>query len=259
MSNGDFWTSAQWAIFNGTTATPPQPGLLVTSMGPARVAQHVFPTTTTGTDVPIAADVVDISTGLPSTGATRAFATLRKPFVLAPLHVLNDPNLTVASNQVSLAGGALALAEDSLYFRGRNAPLPKKGVGVVVVLDDDKKKLDEGLLGVAAGNHTIDVTPEIAPNQYGLETYKAVVAAISQFSKDFQGPPYALILSPRLFTAHSKVRLAVSQLQYRRGETPSPWHRPSNLAARLHRNIRLRPAISTGALGRTIAVREPVQ
>ena len=54
------------------------------------------------------------------------------------------------------------------------------------------------MLGVAATNHTIDV-PVGKGGTYGLATYIAVVAGISKFTDDGQGPPYALILAPNIF------------------------------------------------------------
>jgi hypothetical protein len=105
----------------------------------------------------------------------------------------------VASDQVSLSGQALALAEDTLYFQGEKAPVPAVGIGVAVISDEDKKKLDNGLLGVAESNYKIDV-PLTKGGTYGLETYNAVAKrGIPWFTKDTQGPPYALILSPDIF------------------------------------------------------------
>jgi hypothetical protein len=150
MSNGDFWTSAIWAKFNGVAGDPTQPGLLRATMGPMEVAEQVFPTAVTG-EKPIPADKVNRHTGIPSTGVTRSFATLRKQFLLAPLHI-NDPNLTMAINQVTLSGQALALAEDKLFFQGKHAQL--HGVSLP---DGDQDKLDDGLLGIAAANREIPV------------------------------------------------------------------------------------------------------
>lgn len=206
MSNGSFWTNTQWAIFNdtpasqaGTTpAVPAKLGLLHTTMTPIAVAQQVFLNTiVTGTDNPIPADRIDRGTGIPTTGETRGVATLRKPFKLFPVHV-SDPLLTMASNQVTLAGQALALVEDMLFFQGKNAPLPKPE-GQAVYLDaGDKEKLGEGLLGIAASNKTI-IVRQREKGIWGLATYKAVVEGIGQFTNDLQGPSYSLIVSPKLF------------------------------------------------------------
>jgi uncharacterized linocin/CFP29 family protein len=166
-------------------------------MGPMQVAQHVFPTTVTGNDNSISADTIDLKSGTPTTGVTRSFATLRKPFILFPIHV-TDPALTMASNQITLAAQALALVEDTLFFQGSDAPiLPDGGKGVTLP-PGDQKKLDSGLLGIATTNKTITV-PLGKKKTYGLATYSAVVDAVSQFTIDQQGPPYALILSPETF------------------------------------------------------------
>jgi uncharacterized linocin/CFP29 family protein len=203
MSNGDFWTAAQWAIFNLTpavgTTTPTTPGLLQKTMGPIQVAQQVFPTIVTGTDNSIPADTIDLKTGIPSTGATKSFATLRKPFELFNLHVNDDPNLTMASNQVTLAGQALALVEDMLFFQGQEASLPKLGSQTVHLPSGDLAKLGDGLLGVAKSNKIIHVPRGKDRDAWGLATYDAVVAGIAEFTCNLQGPPYALIVPPEVF------------------------------------------------------------
>jgi hypothetical protein len=166
-------------------------------MGPMQIAQHVFPTVITGNDNSIPADTINLNTGFPSTGTTRALATIRKPFVLFPVHV-TDPALTMASNQVALAGQALALVEDTLFFLGNDTRLPAGGGKGVNLPDGDQAKLDGGLLGIATKNKVISV-PLGKRKTYGLATYSAVVDGIAQFTADQQGPPYALILSPDTF------------------------------------------------------------
>jgi uncharacterized linocin/CFP29 family protein len=197
MSNGGFWSPATWMQFNGNPNDKTQPGLLRTTMGPMQVPQHVFPTIVTGNDNSIPADTIDLGTGIPSTGATRSFATLRKPFTLFPVHVA-DPALTMATNQVTLAAQALALVEDTLFFQGNDAQLPQGGGTSVNLPAGDQAKLDSGLLGIATTNKVISVSPR-KKGIYGLATYSAVVAGIAQFTSDQQGPPYALILSPDIF------------------------------------------------------------
>jgi uncharacterized linocin/CFP29 family protein len=120
-----------------------------------------------------------------------------KPFTLFPVHV-KDPALTMASNQVTLAGQALALAEDTLFFQGNDAQLPPAGGKGVKLPPGDQAKLDHGLLGIAERNKVIPVAP-VKKKTYGLATYNAVVEGIAQFTTDQQGPPYALILSPDTF------------------------------------------------------------
>jgi uncharacterized linocin/CFP29 family protein len=196
MSNGSFWTPQQWAQFNGVAGDKTQPGLLRITAGPMEVAQHVFPTIVTGNDNSFPADTIDVNTGTPSTGVTRSFATLEKPFTLSKVHI-DDPALTMASNQVTLAGQALALVEDSLFFLGRDARLPA-GAQRVALPPGDQAKLDRGLLGIAEANRVVPVSAG-RKKTYGLATYRAVVKGIAQFTDDQQGPPYALILSPDTF------------------------------------------------------------
>jgi len=103
----------------------------------------------------------------------------------------------MASNQVTLAGQALGLAEDSLFFLGTDARLPA-GAQSVTLPPGDQDKLDKGLLGIAETNNAIPVSPG-RKKTYGLATFRAVVKGIAQFTDDQQGPPYALILSPDTF------------------------------------------------------------
>jgi hypothetical protein len=195
MSNGDFWLTKVWTQFNGSPTDKTQPGLLKTTMGPIQLAQQVFDTIVTGNDNSISADTIDLNTGLPTTGATKSFATLWKPFKLFPLHV-NDPTLTLASNQVTMAGQALALVEEQLFYQGTTARLPQQGVDLPA---GDQAKLGTGLLGIGSANHEILVRPPAANKPYGLRMYSAVVDGIAQFTRDQQGPPYAVILSPDMF------------------------------------------------------------
>ena len=219
MPNGDFWPQSTWQTFNGNpTATPPTPGLLKSTMGPMEVAQQVFPTVVTGNDNPIPADKVDPITGAPTTGNMKQFATVQYPFTLAPLHT-SDPSLAVATNQVNLAGQALALAEDSLFFFGVDASLPAR-----IALPNgpilrplppppppapppppyavDETNLAVGLVGVAALNRTEPVNKlakPVGPVIYGFNLYDTILACISRFTRDGQGPPYAVIVSPTIF------------------------------------------------------------
>lgn len=215
MSNGDFWPQTTWQTFNGNpTATPPTPGLLKTTMGPMEVAQQVFPTVVTGNDNPIPADTLNTPTGAPSTGNMKRFATVQYSFTLAPLHI-SDPSLAMATSQVNRAGQALAIAEDSLFFFGVDVNLPA-GIALpngpilrppppppppppYVV---DETNLAVGLIGVAGLNRTEPVSKlakPAGPVIYGSNLYDAILACIGRFTRDGQGPPYAVIVSPAIF------------------------------------------------------------
>lgn len=197
MNTNDFWTADVWTKINGKSGDPSQPGLLKTVMGPMRIAQHIFPTIVRGNDNPIPADIVDLKTGIPSTGQTKGVATILKSFSLFQVHI-DDPDLTMAMNQVMLAAQSLGLVEDALYFQGQGAPLPQG----VSLQNDDKQKLGRGLLGIAESNRTIQVPPskdKEGVGTYGSATYAAVVEGISLFSANSQGMPYALILEPDMY------------------------------------------------------------
>jgi hypothetical protein len=205
MSNGDFWSKNVWTQFNGSPTDKTQPGLLKTTMGPTQVAQQVFNTIVTGNDNSIPADtIIDPGTEeeAPSTGETRTFVTLLKRFQLYPLHV-NDPTLTMASNQVTRAAEALALLEERLFYDGKIDPIPP---GLELLPKAYKQKLGGGLLGIAKSppievphKKTSSVQSPPESPLYGLETYKAVVKGIARFTENQQGPPYAVILSPDTF------------------------------------------------------------
>lgn len=191
------WPASVWAQINGTPATgttPAQPGLLLTAMGAIRIAQKVFLPTVQGNDTPVAADTVDLKTGLPTVGITRPLASVTRQFQLADLHV--DPNaspgLPMLANQVNLAAQALASLEDALIFQGKKAHIPH---GLTVV---NAEHLEDGLLGVAEKNHTIPV-PAGRDGAYGMATYKAVIEGISHFSATAQTVPFALILDPKTY------------------------------------------------------------
>jgi uncharacterized linocin/CFP29 family protein len=197
MSNADIWSPQIWAKINGQPGQPPQPGALKTAMGLIRVAQQIFPTTVRGTDKAIPADTIDLKTGIASVGATKQVAIITKSFQLAAMHV-EDPELTMAMNQVMLAAQSLALAEDALFFQGAAAQSALSDVKV-----EGASFLESGLLGKALEfNAAIPVLPSSSQGNdgfvYGSATYKAVVKGISVFG-GVQGRPFALILDPATF------------------------------------------------------------
>lgn len=174
------------------------PGLVKKSMGCLTVLQHVFHTVYAGNECPVPSDMYDHETGYLTTGHTRSFATLRKPFKLAPMHVDTciDPNLTVATSQVIVASQALAMVEDMLFLQGRDAQIPETGLHCVDLPPGNKEKLQRGLLGIAESHKTIRVHPQKKNSKsYGLETYNAVMEGVMHFAKNLHGHPHALILS----------------------------------------------------------------
>lgn len=198
MNTNDYWSPEVWAKINGVPGDKTQPGVLKTIMGPMRIAQHIFPTIVRGNENPIAADIIDLNTGIPSTGQTKGFATILKSFSLFQAHIDDKPELTMAMNQVMLAAQSLALLEDALYFQGKNAQLPQG----ITLQQNDKDKLEDGLLGMAKNNKTIQVPPsndKKSVGKYGSATYAAVVEGISYFTANSQGMPYALILEPDMY------------------------------------------------------------
>jgi hypothetical protein len=220
MSNDDFWPQSTWQTFNGNpTATPPTPGLLKTTMGPMEVAQQVFPTVVTGNDNPIPADFLDSITGVPTSGNMKRFATVQYPFTLTPLHI-SDPLLAMATSQVNLAGQSLAIAEDSLFFFGVDASYPNRIVlpnGPILRPQPplpnyvvDQTNLAEGLVGLAGGHKTQAVKKLKKPPPepaviWGINIYSSILDCVSLFTAEGQGPPYAVILSPKAFADANSV------------------------------------------------------
>jgi uncharacterized linocin/CFP29 family protein len=199
MNAVDSWTSDIWNKINGQPAQngqAAQAGLLETVMGKIRIAQQAFPTTVQGDDKPIPADTIDLKTGVPSVGQTKPVVTISKSFQLADMHVKDLPQLTMAMNQVTLAGQSLALVEDTLFFQGEHAlDLPTE------VRVSKASDLQGGLLGLALQHHRpIIVEPSGGHHgRYGSATYAAVTKGISVFGRHQQGQPYALILDPATF------------------------------------------------------------
>ena len=192
MSAIDSWTNDIWNKINGQAGPPPQPGLLKTVMGKIRVAQQVFPTTVRGNDNPVPADTIDLKTGIPTAGLTKPVVTITKSFQLADMHVKDLPDLSMAMNQVTLAGQSLALVEDMLFFQGQDAKVP---ADVKVTTASD---LGSGLLGRAAEiNKPIPVEPlKDKKGVYGSNTFAAVTEGIAKLGANLQGAPYALLLDP---------------------------------------------------------------
>jgi uncharacterized linocin/CFP29 family protein len=198
MNAMDSWTNDIWNKINGTptqNGQAAQAGLLETVMGKIRIAQQAFPTTVQGDDKPVPADTIDLKTSVPSVGQTKPVVKISKSFQLAEMHV-KDPQLTMAMNQVTLAGQSLALVEDTLFFQGQDAVDLPKDVHVSNASD-----LQEGLLGLALQHHQPIIVEPLGGHKgrYGSATYAAVTRGISMFGKNLQGPPYALILDPATF------------------------------------------------------------
>jgi hypothetical protein len=201
MSNNNFWSAEIWSKINGQDGKDGsrqagycQPGALKEAMGLIRVAQQIFPTEVRGNDNPVPADIINLTTGIPSAGETKPVATITKSFQLDAMHI-QDTAMTMAMNQVMLAAQSLALAEDALFFRGTDAELTDVNLKVRGVAG-----LGKGLLGKAVEiNKPIPVLPANTGRKevfvYGSATYTAVTQGISVFA-NVQARPFALILDP---------------------------------------------------------------
>jgi uncharacterized linocin/CFP29 family protein len=217
MNNNNFWSPEIWKKINGEAAQygqpgqpgnlrgamppngqPPEPGALKEAMGKIRVAQQIFPTTIRNNDNPIPADTINLTTRVASAGKTKQLATIIKSFQLAPLHI-QDPELTMAMNQVMLAAQSLALIEDALLFQGKDAvkALPENS-GIEVI---DAETLEEGLLGIAKTKIPVHRAGTEARQGlvFGAATNKAVMEGITTLQREFQAGPFALILDPETY------------------------------------------------------------
>jgi uncharacterized linocin/CFP29 family protein len=92
-----------------------------------------------------------------------------------------------------LAAKQLALAEDTLFFRGRDA------LGGDLLRVVNKSEGGPGLLGIAGiANRPVGPLTK-AGGTYGTNTFKAVTGAISDLTSKGQPGPYALILATGVY------------------------------------------------------------
>src|SRR5262245_20777145 len=119
LNRDDLWTKDVWADIDKA---------VLAEVGPIRVAQKVFPTTTMAGASNVPADVFDPATMSIEEGKTKPFIEISVDFRLTQSQVDNETTLHTARTLAKLAAKSLALAEDTLTFRGggKDVPLPRR-------------------------------------------------------------------------------------------------------------------------------------
>src|SRR5437868_10500782 len=120
-------------------------------VGRVRICQKVFPTLVLGDaalDVPV--DTVDLANFRVTEGVTRQFVEISREFSLSTAQAKNEPKSMICQTLSRMAAKMIALHEDTIIFRGQNAPaLP--GISV-----EEPASATNVLLGDAAPNEPAD-------------------------------------------------------------------------------------------------------
>lgn len=180
-------------------------------MGKVRIAQKVFPSMMfdmNPTEVPN--DVINFQDpdGLSiKEGSTKPFVEIFQEFPLTSTQVSKESQLKTCKTLARMAAKALALAEDTIIFQGKNGRLPGN-----VKADQIESTLD-GLLGEAnpkdANNDddnkvTVPIIVERLANSqtgavFGENVFSAVADGIASLTRKAQAPNYALFLPTKVY------------------------------------------------------------
>jgi uncharacterized linocin/CFP29 family protein len=187
------WDPAVWKEINDA---------VMAEVGKVRVAQKVFPTTLFDNDpTEVPNDVIDFRTLTIQEGRTKAFVEIFQEFSLTSTQVAKEPQIMTAKTLARMAAKAIALAEDTVLFQGKNGKLPGSVKTAPDTLDND------GLLGEADSSSASDtnstkVSVKIPVQQtgrpgvlYGENLFSAVATGIVKLTANkSQAPKYALFL-----------------------------------------------------------------
>jgi uncharacterized linocin/CFP29 family protein len=184
LNHDQLWTADVWQDIDQA---------VLAEVGPTRVLQKVITPTPMPGAVNVPADKFDPDKMSMLEGLTKPFLEISVHFSLTQGQVDNECTLHTARTLAKLAAKNLALAEDSLFFQGKDAPLPPK-VRVV-----NKDSADHGLLGAAATRYVH--VPALAGKAgvYGEEIFRAVTRGIAELIKVGQPGPFALILQSEIY------------------------------------------------------------
>jgi uncharacterized linocin/CFP29 family protein len=180
-------------------------------MGKVRIAQKVFPSMMfdmNPTEVPN--DVINFQDpdGLSiKEGSTKPFVEIFQEFPLTSTQVSKESQLKTCKTLARMAAKALALAEDTIIFQGKNGHLPGN-----VKADQIESTLD-GLLGEAnpkdASNDddnkvTVPIIVDRLVNSqtgavFGENVFSAVADGIASLTRKAQAPNYALFLPTKVY------------------------------------------------------------
>jgi uncharacterized linocin/CFP29 family protein len=185
LGRDELWSPEVWAEIDRA---------VLAEVGRIRVAQKVFPSSQSSNGQYVPADVFDPATMTIAEGQTKPFLEISLEFPLTQGQVDGEPTLRTGRTLARLSAKSVALAEDLLFFQGKNAALPTR---IKVV---NKDSAGDGLLGVT-GVTSISVDP-LDPNRsgvYGENTFKAVITGIAHLTSEAQPGPYALILESSVY------------------------------------------------------------
>ena len=173
-----------------------------------RTAQKVFPSTGFDTSpTEIANDVINFEDLSIREGLTKPFVELYHEFPLTATQVGKEPQLKTCKTLARMAAKAIALAEDTVIFQGKEGQLPAH------VKADLVSSAGSGLLGEANPedaddndpnkvSRPIDVKfpPDPKPGVlYGENTFSAVATGIAKLTAKAQAPGFALFLPVKAY------------------------------------------------------------
>ena len=183
-----FWTAPVWqAIDDGVSK----------AVSAIRVVQTIIPGTLLTGVTSVPADVFNPERMSIAEGQTKPYLELAVEFPLTNGQVNADATGAAATALAKFAAKSLALAEDLVILRGRNATLPP-----TVTIESGEDSLGEGLLGLTAGR-VVNVQPPDpdAPTNSGGSILSAISHGIALLTAGQQAPPYALIEDTNAFAA----------------------------------------------------------
>jgi uncharacterized linocin/CFP29 family protein len=180
-------------------------GAVLEEVGRVRISQKVLPTRHfTNSPLDVLVDALDLPHIRIREGITSPFVEIYLEFPVTAAQVRNEAESMICQTLSRMAAKSIALAEDMIIFRGRDArnDLP---AGVQA---DQLDAAHHGLLGAAAPSTVgdanpnqvgvpIDVNPPPNPRPgliYGENVFAAVAAGIAKLVSKGQAPDYALFL-----------------------------------------------------------------
>lgn len=179
LGRDKIWTPDVWAEIDKAVKA---------EVGQIRVAQKVFPSTQLPGGAVVPSDTLDLNNMTIEEGQTKPFIELSVEFTLKQSQVDSEATLRTGRTLARMAAKSLALAEDTIIFRGKSANIA--GVRTVNV-----NSSGDGLLGIA--DETIVIDPKV--KEYPQIIFKHLSEGISKLIDKGQPGPYALILESSVY------------------------------------------------------------
>ena len=183
-----FWNDQVWkSIDDGVKQT----------VGGIRVVQKVFPTVQLANATSVPADVFNPGNMSITEGLTRPFIEFAVEFQLTNGQVNDESAGATAITLAKLAAKSLALGEDMVLLRGKDAQLPH-----TVRIESGAESVGNGILGLV-DQRKIHVSPpdQGASTNSGGEILAAIVKGIALLTQELQALPFALILDTNAYAA----------------------------------------------------------